>query len=247
MTNYLSRYEFKYIIPQFILPKIENDIVCFGFTRDKTNNDNYYIVSSVYFDTPILTDYLDTVGGFLKRKKIRARMYGDYNTPHNSNSPVWLEIKEKYDMLTWKKRVCINHNDWNLLLFSPNEFIQNAIKRFTRKEYDILENFVFWLTYERRRPYINIRYKRKAFECFIKEERIRITLDYEIKAQSTEKLMAYVATDVDKDMAVMEVKFLKQLPEQIKFILTKYNLRRDAYSKYENGIKAIRHFYPIPG
>ena len=246
MENHFFRFEFKYPIPLYLMPRVENDLINLGFERDSSNANKRYYVSSIYFDTPVLSDYSDKSGGFLKRKKIRARIYENTLTMDAPNTPsVWLEIKEKYDMMIFKRRVLVTPNEWELLLKSPFYANKYISPRLSEAEEKILSEFIFWLAYERRKPYILIQYKRRAFQLKASKERIRVTLDYAIKAQKTHDFCPAPMNDVSQKQAVIEVKFGEKLPWQVKFILSKYALRRDSYSKYSKGIEAVRRYYPV--
>lgn len=246
MQNTFFRFEFKYPIQESLIPRIEDDLLTLGFERDATAGQEKYYVSSIYFDTPTLSDYFDKLGGFLERKKVRARIYGKVIEGKQPDSPsIWLEIKEKYDMMIYKRRVCITPNEWNLLLESPQSAHRMALSRLSGYEKSILKEFIFLLTYQNRKPYVLIQYERKALQHWGTERPIRITLDYNIFAEKNHCFTEYPSANVSNKRAIIELKFKERLPWRFKFLLSKYNLRRDAYSKYAHGVDAVKQFYPI--
>jgi len=237
MKNTFYRFEFKYRIPQWKLRGFEFDCLQLGLERDPNSS---YIVSSLYFDKPVLLpDYDDKAGGFLRRKKVRARIYGE--TIDNIDG-VWLEIKEKYDMMIYKRRIIISVSEWNELLKLYT--INNALRRrLNDKERRILEEFIFDIASVGRRPHILVSYKRKPFFYYFGSRKVRLTLDYQISALSTSRFGSIKKPmDVLSGWAVIELKYNEFLPVAIRCLIEKYNLGRDAYSKYALGVEAVRWF-----
>ena len=148
-------------------------------------------------------------------------------------------------MMISKNRVCVTPREWENFLSSNQRGYRKISERLNAEDEKILTEFVFWTTYERRKPYVLIQYKRRAFHSFTGGERVRVTIDYDIRAQKGDKFLTNPSTDVSQHGAVIEVKFREKLPWQIKFLLSKYKLSRDSYSKYSKGVEAMRKFYPI--
>ncbi|MBI2035464.1 MAG: polyphosphate polymerase domain-containing protein [Candidatus Liptonbacteria bacterium] len=245
MKNNFLRFEFKYLIPRFLLGDLKGDLAKLNFQEDSANNaDGFYHVASVYFDTVTLSDYSDKIGGLLARKKLRARIYK--KNDGEGSAPVWLEIKEKYDMMISKKRVALSLTEWQEFLQTPRLARQNLKSRLSESETKNLEEFMFWIDLENRRPYVLVEYKRSAWHLLSGKEKIRITLDYDIKAQKTKNLFADPTANVSQNNAVIEIKFSEKMPAQIGSLLAKYNLERVAYSKYAESVDSIRKFYPVP-
>lgn len=246
MQNTFFRFEFKYPIQDYLISRIEDDLLTLGFKKDVKFSPGQYTVSSIYFETPQLSDFFDKIGGELQRRKVRARIYGkEISAQDRSRPSVSLEIKEKYDMMITKRRIWITPEEWDLLLDSPRAAYRKASSRISGKEQQILADFIFLLASQQRKPYILVQYERKAFEFEKSESPIRITLDFNISAEKGCAFSPNPGVDVNRKGAVMELKFKGQLPWQVKFLLQKYGLKRDAYSKYVASIDAVRKFYPL--
>jgi hypothetical protein len=247
MQNSFFRFEFKYPIPDFFLERVEQDLLEIGFEQDDAyHTQDFYYVSSVYFDTPQLADYFDKQGGFLQRRKVRARIYNqeiDYSNPGTPS--IWLEIKEKYDMMIWKKRVCVTPAEWDKLLTSSQFAYHDIMPRLNEKEKTIFSKFIFLLEYQGRKPYVLVQYRRKAFSYGTSKEPIRITLDYNIAAEKNSLFCKVPSVDVSRKTAIIELKFRETLPWKVQYLLKKYNLKRDAYSKYSNSVDAVRRYIPL--
>lgn len=245
MQNTFFRFEFKYPVPYFLIPYIESDFMNMGLEKDSSVADRgFYYVSSIYFDTPALSDYFDKNGGFLNRKKVRARIYSPEIQWHDADSPnIWLEIKEKHDMMIHKKRVAITPNEWLGLLESRNFIYDKILSRLKNPEDSIFSEFVYLTASQARRPYIVVQYKRRAM-YYPGKKPVRVTFDYDIRAEKNSLFCENPSEDVSREMAVIELKFTEALPWPIKFVIEKYNLRRDAYSKYAHSVDAVKRLYP---
>ncbi|MBI1888706.1 MAG: polyphosphate polymerase domain-containing protein [Candidatus Spechtbacteria bacterium] len=246
MQNTFSRFEFKYPIQDHLISRIEDDLLLLGFKRDVKFSSGQYTVSSVYFETPHLSDFFDKIGGILGRRKVRARIYGkEVNNTDRSRPSVSLEIKEKYDMMICKRRIWITPEEWETLLESPHAAYRKISSRRVGKERHVADDFIFLLASQQRKPFLLVQYERKAFELGASDNPIRITLDFDIFAKKTHLFSPHPNVAVSRKKAVMELKFKDRLPWQVKFLLTKYNLKRDAYSKYAASVDAVKKFYPI--
>jgi len=247
MNNTFFRFEFKYPVPYSLIPSIESDLINMGFEKDSPSLANgFYYVSSIYFDTPTLSDYSDKVGGFLNRKKVRARIYAQELQQSDPDAPtIWLEIKEKHDMVINKRRVAITPAEWIGLLESHNYAYDKILSRLKNPEDSIFSEFIYLIASQARKPYVVVQYKRRALHYYSEKKPVRVTLDYDIRAEKNSSFCETPSENVSRDMAVIELKFTKTLPWPIKFVIEKYNLRRDAYSKYAHSVDTIRRLYPI--
>lgn len=267
-----TRYEFKYQITPAVAEAIRARLLRVGLEPDPESVKfprNTYPVTSLYFDTPAMDDYHDKAGGFLRRKKIRVRIYAPYltsessdvafsfcrrapcdiptavgwngdqdkkqNVTPNSQCPeIWLEKKEKYEMLVSKKRVPLTIEEYdNLLYGSRLDIVQRA------------QLFLPLLTHSMR-PAAIVRYLREPFVS-LHQSRLRITFDSAIEACRAHDLrFPALMTPVAKNTVIMEVKFSFGIPYWFKPILSDYDLRRQSFSKYGEAMEALHRFHPIP-
>ena len=122
------RFEFKYILDPIQEQALRSAVNRFMEPDPlAARRGGSYPVTSLYFDTPQLADYYDKSGGYLMRKKLRARIYEPSLRPETPE--IWLEIKKKYDMSFEKSRVLISHEDWkNLKNNRYTNLLANALK-----------------------------------------------------------------------------------------------------------------------
>lgn len=286
-----TRYEFKYLLNETAAAAIRARLLRFGLEPDPESMKyprNTYPVTSLYFDTPTLDDYHDKAGGFLRRKKIRVRIYAPYlagrsaaffsrlnpafssiasprhggarkdglgsdadeknaaspplngdkdkkqNVTPSPKQEIWLEKKEKYEMLVSKKRVLLTLKDYDNLLYGSR--------------LDLVKNhpLFFSLLTHGMRPTAMVRYLREPFVS-PHQSHLRITFDSSLETCQTNDLrFPQPMMPIAKSAIIMEVKFSLGLPYWFRLLLSDFHLRRQSFSKYGESVEALSSFHPVP-
>ncbi len=230
----IRRFEFKYIISPLEARGIRNRLLAVGMTHDSNASgpNNSYIVNSLYFDTPTLEDYSDKDDGFLERKKIRIRIYTPKLTQETKE--IWLEKKEKYEMLIFKRRVLLTLDAYDAIMRGSYLSAIKGVSEF----YDLIR--------ESMRPHIEVRYVREPL-IWPQQSNVRITFDSNIEAAKNSDLrLTRLFRHVLVGKTIMEVKFLGALPYWYHKILKDFNLERTPFSKYGRAVETIYRYHPIP-
>jgi hypothetical protein len=243
MNNFPFRYEFKYWIGSWDLLNIERELKFHGMALDPYNASLGGIswVTSLYFDSYDFNDYQEKCAGLIKRKKIRARIYEPYL---NNSQTVWLELKKKHDVKVSKTRLKLNRNEWDsfsnrgvsaLLSFNKNE-AENKAKQ------EIAWNIINFSA----KPQILIRYRRKSYVT--PSSNLRITFDTNLEACRVADLRYngfMVDAETENDI-ILEIKSNSPLPSWLGDIIKKYDLKKEAISKYARGVEAVFRYNPLP-
>lgn len=235
------RFEFKYELDHKKAYFIEKDIKRFGMRPDLNvvSGNGEYFVTSLYYDSYNLSDYQDKVGGFLKRKKFRVRIYEPYL---DKSDFLWLEIKNRFGSQNLKTRIKLSKPEFD-------QFLKDGARALLAKKWadgDLgKKNEILWdFIKSSVKPKIIVRYKRRAFVN--DSEDIRITFDSDL--ETCKKLdFGYTAlmTPVNPDKLVMEVKYSHIMPQWFKTIVEGYDLKADTYSKYEKSLETLHRFNPL--
>jgi hypothetical protein len=212
-----QRMEYKYIISYKDYMKLQ-PVIAQQLIHDKHGEEDAYPVHSVYFDDITEHGAADKAFGNEWHKKYRIRYYHD-------NSKRKLELKEKQAEATKKYALPISNelykalidNDLNVL---KHHFDSPLIRRFT------IDTMRFHLT-----PRCNVVYKREAYRD--QSDNLRITFDHSLKTNrfDTEFDDAFIDLMRGSDI-IMEIKFERYFPKDIKALIKPLNLNYIATSKY---------------
>jgi hypothetical protein len=237
-----GRVEFKYLVPNALLDQIRSDL------RPYTELDPFagksasseYTVRSVYYDTPRFDCYEAKLAGLNERKKFRIR---GYDRPEES-SIVFLEIKQKFQDFIAKNRAPLLHKDLNAFLSSP-DFEKHIIPLSgTDVEKSDAQRFMYHYCRYGLRPAALVVYDREAFLGKF-DPSLRLTVDKNLRGALLPGLdMLYDDECLQYAMrrcSTFEVKFFRRaLPAWVVAIIERYELPRQALSKYTICMESLR-------
>lgn len=237
-----SRFEFKYLLNPIQALKVRHTVSRLAKPDPHAGKDGWYTVTSLYYDTPALTDYYEKSGGYLERKKLRVRIY---KPSLETDMPVWLELKKKYDMAFQKTRILLTPQDWGD--FQERRFARLLSRERSLEDQATLEECAWYILREGRRPMFFVRYKRYPF---LVEDHgnhpIRITLDEHIETRASTSLTAPAHPTRVREGMVLEVKFNDHMPPWFGALVRNLNLQRTTFSKYSRSIDMLNKFNPLP-
>ena len=188
---------------------------------DEHGKEEGYCVRSLYFDTFGNDDFMEKEDGIELRRKIRLRIY----EPKAEFAK--LEMKQKQGDGQKKRSLNVKREDAMALAKGDYSCLLNYKEDFAQEMYT-------YMTMRFYRPKSIVEYRRKAYS--VKENNIRITFDYEIKATESnfdlfaENLNQYPV--FDNQLVVMEVKYNGFLLDYIKDLLSASDKEQTAISKY---------------
>jgi len=234
-----SRFEFKYIIKKNVSEAIQNEVKNFTKIDSYASNKSKYLVRSLYFDNNLFTNFHEKVDGIKKRYKFRIRTYTDHD---DFNTPLFLEMKGRNNLRTYKVRTKINKNDLNLF-YKQKNLLDLKHKYLNNK---LIEQYIFDSYKKKIIPKVLIDYYRLPL---INKNGLyfRLTFDSNIKACSSNNIFnstnSWKACIPGND--ILEVKFDFTIPPWFHRIIQSYQLKRISVSKFVLGIEAsnLAHDY----
>ena len=194
-----SRFEYKYYIPSFVADDIARHLKGKMDIDPYNEGDNYYSVSSVYFDTPDLMFFKDKYDGFSRRLKVRIRSYDEdfFNA-----EKYFFEIKFKNVNKIYKERIPI----------SRDAAFYYLDKHFDVAAEPLLEKIRALHDFHNLTPNILVRYRRLSF--YDKYINFKISIDKHVQVAPgvdfDNSSDDYI--DLFGDYSVLELKFDKELP-----------------------------------
>ena len=221
IRNIPLRHELKYLITPAELSVLRGVLKPVMQLDPNGDENNEYIIRSLYFDT-INDDALEEkIAGVGNRKKYRIRIY------NFSDKVIKLECKSKYGDLISKQSVSIPRDLAEQLIAGDPEGLQ-------RMRHPLLHDMYREMRTRLLRPAVIVDYIREAY--IHPAEEVRITFDKQLRTGLFSKdlfnpnLPTYPV--FDDPVEVLEVKYDEFLPTYIQAILSGVTAQRSAVSKY---------------
>ena len=221
IRNIPLRHELKYLITPAELSVLRG--VLKPITQFDPNGDenNEYIIRSLYFDTINDDALMEKIAGVGNRKKYRIRIY------NFSDRVIKLECKSKYGDLISKQSVSIPRDLAEQLIAGDPEGLQ-------RMRHPLLHDVYREMRTRLLRPAVIVDYVREAYLHPAQE--VRITFDKQLRT-------GLYSTDIfnpslpiypvfDDPVEVLEVKYDEFLPAHLQTVLSGITAQRSAVSKY---------------
>ena len=125
-----NRFELKYLISYDTAQRLQEDLKKYVLPDAYAKTPNgLYTLSSLYYDTNDYRFYWEKVDGIKYRRKLRIRQY-ETNVPLTDDSLVYVEIKQRVDRVTQKRRVPMKYKDalnlCNNLIIPEHEKVDEA-------------------------------------------------------------------------------------------------------------------------
>jgi hypothetical protein len=236
MPAKLERYELKYLIPESWIEPISDylSIYCSLDKHSEKTHDNYYMVYSLYLDSPYFTFLQQRMNGVENRFNMRIRTYDNKKC-----LPCFLEIKQKRSTIIKKYRAKIDSPDW------PEFLVQNIPNKMTSQE--IVALFYRLLQSYNASPKVFTQYRRKAYVSDI-DDYARATFDINLKSCKQEEFKlspgAHRMSNYDNELhfppganVILELKcYTASVPLWMIDLIKKFNLERQRFSKYVSSL-----------
>jgi SPX domain protein involved in polyphosphate accumulation len=229
-----NRYELKYLVPTEQVGAIRTELTE-RMQRDPNAGPRGYGVWSVYYDTEKLRFYYEKIEGLKFRRKLRIRRYGELGESTGSDSPVSVEIKQRVNRVTQKRRVILPYRlaldlcDRRVRVEHPEAdqgFVDEVLDLIVRLDLQPIA-----MTGYRREPYVGTD----------ADLGLRVTLDHRVRGRDRDFDLRAEAESryiIRPDLAVMEVKVNERAPYWVTDMAARYGLQIQRISKYCQSVEA---------
>ncbi len=226
------RYEFKYVVPNYLKDKIKKDISYF-MQIDRyalLQKQQKYFVRSLYFEDYNNSNFYEKIDGVRQRTKYRLRTY---QKNFNENSLIFLEQKSRFENHVTKYRRKISNFD--LKLFYKSNKVFSLIHKYNEK---LFSSFLYDYTKKNIRPKVLVDYYRTPYISNY-DMNFRLTIDQNIIVSRSKELFYTPNRKINSllDNFILEIKFKRRIPSWFHKIIMGYNLQRVSISKFVVGIK----------
>ncbi len=218
-----KRYEMKYIITKKqkmkLVESLQEHLVMDQYGRTRIN--------SIYFDTPDYRLIRQSIDKPSYKEKLRLRSYGETT----SNSPVYVELKKKYDHVVYKRRIgTTEKNAMRYLCKHADVIEQSQIKN----EIDYVKSY-----YKDLQPMVFLSYEREAYTG-VRDAELRVTFDDQIFYRNEEVCLtkgAWGERILGANEVLMEIKTPTAVPLWFTEFLSENKIYKQSFSKYGTAYK----------
>ena len=221
-----NRYRFEY---KYLLTKCQKELLkvkigdLLGIDKNAVEHGGYNI-RSIYLDNYKNTSLNQVINGISDREKYRIRFY------NCDSSYIALEKKKKTNNMTIKTSCKITKEQLE-------NIINNKELVISTENPELLNELYLKMKTQRYKPVCIIEYDRIPY--IHNAGNVRITLDYNISVsydfQNAFSENLAVLPIMNRDKALLEVKFNDFIPDFIRWRLQLNTLSRTSYSKYAKG------------
>jgi hypothetical protein len=234
--RHFNRFELKYLVTLRQAERFKSGLQAYLVPDEHGTSKGRYAVSSLYYDSPGFRCYWEKLDGLKVRRKLRIRRY-ETGEALTEETPVYLEIKQRVDRVTQKRRVVLSYgealrlcNDRQLPDHDPDDKA-------------ILEEIFVLLWQYNLRPASIVRYDRQAFMGTDYDIGLRVTFDTSLSCQSNRLHLHEQPSGLamlHPNLVVMEVKVNERIPYWLTEMIAAHNLQLVRFSKYCRSIEAAK-------
>ena len=233
-----NRFELKYLITIEQAELFKSALRSYLTADEHGNNNGHYKLTSLYYDSPDFRCYWEKVDGLRVRRKLRVRWY-ETNESLSDDTRVFVEIKQRVDRITQKRRAVLPYYD-AIRLCSDRQFPEN----YTPEDENILGEIYAFLWQYNLRPACVVRYDRQAFIGTDYDLGLRVTFDTSLSYR-TRNLILHDSADsfpiLPVNSAVMEIKVNERIPYWLTEMIAAHDLKMIRISKYCRSIELAQN------
>jgi SPX domain protein involved in polyphosphate accumulation len=236
-----NRYEIKYLVDTGEVASLHRELA------DRLDPDRHcgasgYGVWSVYYDTPALRFYWEKIEGLRFRRKLRVRHYGDRSAV-GPDTPVFVEIKQRVNRVTQKRRVRLPYAVARRLCDSRAMVDPGTPERAsTAPERAFLDEVLGLVSGLDLRPVTMTGYQRHAYLGRGAELGLRVTIDQRVRGRDRDLDLGAEAENrfiIRPSLAVLEVKANDRVPYWLTDLTARRGLTVVRVSKYCQSVEAF--------
>ena len=229
-----NRFELKYLVTLKQAQLFKQALRAFLLPDEHGVNNGRYTLSSLYYDSPDFRCYWEKVDGIRFRRKLRIRRYVT-DAPLTDDTSVFVEIKQRVDRVTQKRRIILPYRNALLLC---NERQYPGV--FAPDDKTVLDEIYAYLWQYNLGPVSIVQYDRQAFIGTDYDIGLRVTFDTALQYQTHSLLLHEEPSTLPMlppDRVVMEIKINERIPYWLTEMIAAHNLRMIRVSKYCRSIE----------
>jgi hypothetical protein len=233
-----NRFELKYLLPLRAAQEFKHSLRAYLVPDEMGDKAGSYYLSSLYYDSPDHRCYWEKIDGARFRRKLRIRRY-ESEAPLTEDSPVFVEIKQRLDRVTQKRRVLLPYGQASRLCNNrerpePGQFDPGP------QDARVLDEVLTMLWQYNLRPASLLRYARQALIGTDYDIGLRVTFDTDLTYRVTDLELSADSGGLPlfpADWVVVEIKVNERVPYWLTEMVAQHNLSLARMSKYCRSIE----------
>jgi len=229
-----NRFELKYLISLKKAEAFKQDLRTYLSVDSNGNDSGRYRLGNLYYDSPDLRCYQEKEDGVRVRRKLRIRYY-ETDALFTEGKPVFVEIKQRIDRVTQKRRIVLPY--FEALRLCNDRVLPDHLD----EDRATLEEIYAFVWQYNLQPSMIVRYTRMAFVGKRFDISLRITFDTSLVCQPLPLRLHEQWTGLpllDTGWVVMEIKVNDRIPLWLTQLIGAHNLKTVPFSKYSRSIAA---------
>ncbi len=243
-----NRYELKFILDTDHMREVQEGLKKYLLPDKYGDKFGNYNLSSLYYDNDDFTFYWEKVEGLKFRRKLRIRHY-ETEKKLTPESKVFVEIKQRMDRVTQKRRVILPYEQ--ALQLCDERIPPSNIK--DEKDQMVIDEIIGMIYQYDLKPQCITSYQRMALVGSELDPGLRVTFDTNLRYRrqdldlASKKLGPYM---LDPDKCVLEIKVNDRIPYWLTEFAADASLSLVRISKYCTGLEkaelvpALAYDYP---
>jgi SPX domain protein involved in polyphosphate accumulation len=228
-----DRFELKYLVPHKTAVAFKQSLGAYLVPDDHGDSHGRYYLSSLYYDSPDLRFYHEKIDGINIRRKLRIRHY-ESSAPLTEHTTVFVEIKQRVNRVTQKRRVVLPYGD---ALQLCNE---RLTPDYAPQDTAVIDEITCMLWQYNLRPRSIVRYSREALVSADYDVGLRVTFDNDLSYQ-----VNHLELDEESNSfplfpsgwTIVEIKVNERIPYWLSELIALHNLNLVRVSKYCRSIE----------
>jgi len=223
-----NRFELKYVVTKRDVDRLRGEISAYMQPDPYADADGRYTLSSLYYDSPGRACFWAKLDGLRFRRKLRIRHY-EQRAPLTNDSPVFVEIKQRVDRVTQKRRAVLPYAD-ALALCDDRVIPEHE----AQDEAVVHEAYELGLRHSLQGSCITS-YQREPWVGGEYDPGLRLTIDFDLRYRVNDLWLESKHQGhamFPPQVAVLEIKANDRVPYWLTHLVARNNLQLTRMSKY---------------
>jgi hypothetical protein len=228
-----NRFELKYLVSMQQAEAFKQSLLAYLVPDNHGDGQGSYGVSSLYYDGPDYRFYWEKIDGIRFRRKLRIRHYLN-GQPLTDDQPVYVEIKQRLNRVTQKRRMVLPYQD-ALRLCSERQWPKHIPADSATAEEVMSMVWQYDL-----RPASVVTYNRLALVGTDYDIGLRVTFDRDLRCRNRPLTLQDSRNDAlmyPAGWCIIEIKANERVPYWLTEEVAKHQLNLIRVSKYCRSIE----------